>query len=137
MRYLLDTNVLSDARRQTFPELNAWLASQVRADLTISIISLLEIERGILQVERRDASAGQHLRAWLEAEIMPAFSGLILPIDVSVARTAAGLHVPDPMPEMDALIAATAIVHDLVLVTHNTKDFERTGIRLLDPRRGE
>ena len=137
MRYLLDTNVLSDARRQTFPELNAWLASQVRADLTISIISLLEIERGILQVERRDASAGQHLRAWLEAEIMPAFSGLILPIDVSVARTAAGLHVPDPMPEMDALIAATAIVHDLILITHNTKDFERTGIRLLDPRRGE
>ena len=137
MRYLLDTNVLSDARRQTFPELNAWLASQVRADLTISIISLLEIERGILQVERRDASAGQHVRAWLEAEIMPAFSGLILPIDVSVARTAAGLHVPDPMPEMDALIAATAIVHDLILVTHNTKDFERTGIRLLDPRRGE
>ncbi|EJF41390.1 MULTISPECIES: type II toxin-antitoxin system VapC family toxin [Actinomyces] len=137
MRYLLDTNVLSDARRQTFPELNAWLASQVRADLTISIISLLEIERGILQVERRDASAGQHLRAWLEAEIMPAFSGLILPIDVSVARTAAGLHVPDPMPEMDALIAATAIVHDLILVTHNTRDFERTGIRLLDPRRGE
>lgn len=137
MRYLLDTNVLSDARRQTFPELNAWLASQVRADLMISIISLLEIERGILQVERRDASAGQHLRAWLEAEIMPAFSGLILPIDVSVARTAAGLHVPDPMPEMDALIAATAIVHDLILVTHNTKDFERTGIRLLDPRRGE
>ena len=137
MRYLLDTNVLSDARRQTFPELNAWLAGQVRADLMISIISLLEIERGILQVERRDASAGQHLRAWLEAEIMPAFSGLILPIDVSVARTAAGLHVPDPMPEMDALIAATAIVHDLILVTHNTKDFERTGIRLLDPRRGE
>ena len=137
MRYLLDTNVLSDARRQTFPELNAWLAGQVRADLTISIISLLEIERGILQVERRDASAGQHLRAWLEAEIMPAFSGLILPIDVSVARTAAGLHVPDPMPEMDALIAATAIVHDLILVTHNTRDFERTGIRLLDPRRGE
>ena len=137
MRYLLDTNVLSDARRPPFPELNAWLASQVRADLTISIISLLEIERGILQVERRDASAGQHLRAWLEAEIMPAFSGLIIPIDVSVARTAAGLHVPDPMPEMDALIAATAIVHDLILVTHNTKDFERTGIRLLDPRRGE
>ena len=137
MRYLLDTNVLSDARRQTFPEFNAWLAGQVRADLMISIISLLEIERGILQVERRDASAGQHLRAWLEAEIMPAFSGRILPIDVSVARTAAGLHVPDPMPEMDALIAATAIVHDLILVTHNTKDFERTGIRLLDPRRGE
>ena len=126
--------MLADRR---FRELNAWLASQVRADLTISIISLLEIERGILQVERRDASAGQHLRAWLEAEIMPAFSGLILPIDVSVARTAAGLHVPDPMPEMDALIAATAIVHDLILVTHNTKDFERTGIRLLDPRRGE
>ena len=136
MRYLLDTNVLSDARRQTFPELNAWLAGQVRADLTISVVSLLEIERGILRVERRDVVAGQHLRAWLESEIVPAFSGFTLPIDSSVARTAAGLHVPDPMPEMDALIAATAIIHDLTLVTHNTKDFERTGIRLLDPRQG-
>ena len=136
MRYLLDTNVLSDARRQTFPELNAWLAGQVRADLTISVVSLLEIERGILRVERRDVVAGQHLRAWLESEIVPAFSGFTLPIDSSVARTAAGLHVPDPIPEMDALIAATAIIHDLTLVTHNTKDFERTGIRLLDPREG-
>lgn len=135
MRYLLDTNVLSDARRQTFPELNAWLAGQVRADLTISVVSLLEIERGILRVERRDVVARQHLRAWIESEIVPAFSGFTLPIDSSVARTAAGLHGPDPMPEMDALIAATAIIHDLTLVTHNTKDFERTGIRLLDPRR--
>lgn len=134
MKYLLDTNVLSDARRQISPQLNTWLAGQLRADLTISVVTVLEIERGILQVERRDVAAGQHLRTWLESEIMPAFSGAVLPIDAAVARTAAGLHVPDPMPEMDALIAATAIVHDLTLVTHNTKDFERTGIRLLDLR---
>ncbi len=133
MNYLLDTNVLSDARRQIHPPLNAWLAGQPRADLAISPVSLLEIERGVLQVERRDVAAGRHLRDWLEIEVIPAFSGFTLPVDTTVARVAAGLHVPDPMPEMDALIAATAIVHDLVLVSRNTRDFRRTGARLLNP----
>ena len=133
MKYLLDTNVLSDARKQAHPPLNAWIAAQVQADLAISVVSVLEIERGILQVERRDAAAGQHLRTWLESDVLPTFSGRILVVDIPVARAAAALHVPDPKPHMDALIAAVAIVHDLTLVTRNISDFERTGVRLLNP----
>ncbi|HJE89897.1 MAG TPA: type II toxin-antitoxin system VapC family toxin [Dietzia timorensis] len=132
MKYLLDTNVVSDARKQNRPGLNAWISAQPRADLAISVVVLLEIERGILRVERRDPAAGEHLRAWLMSQVKPAFAGSILTIDDQVARSAAQLHVPDPMPEMDALIAATALVHDLTLVTRNTKDFQHAGVSLLD-----
>lgn len=134
MRYLLDTNVLSDARKQAHPGLNAWLSAQPRADLAISVIALLEIERGILLLERRDPAAGAHLRSWSTTDIPAAFAGSILSVDERVARQSARLHVPDPMPEMDALIAATALVHDLTLVTRNTRDFQRAGVALLDPR---
>lgn len=133
MRYLLDTNVLSDARKQAHPGLNVWLSAQPRADLAISVIALLEIERGVLRLERRDEKAGRHLRAWLSTDIPAAFTGSILPVDERVARHTARLHVPDPMSEMDALIAATALVHDLTLVTRNTRDFQSAGIDLLDP----
>ena len=133
MKYLLDTNVLSDARKQAHPPLNAWIAAQIQADLAISVVSVLEIERGILQVERRDSAAGQHLRTWLESDVLPTFSGRILVVDIPVTRAATALHVPDPKPHMDALIAAAAIVHDLTLVTRNISDFERTGVRLLNP----
>ncbi|MGO1590422.1 MAG: type II toxin-antitoxin system VapC family toxin [Ancrocorticia sp.] len=134
MKYLLDTNVLSDARRQAYPEFNSWLATQPRADLAISVVVLLELERGVLQLERRDPVAGAHLRRWLTTDVPAAFAGSILTIDERVARRTARLHVPDPMPEMDALIAATALEHRLTLVTRNTKDFQRAGIDLLDPR---
>lgn len=133
MKYLLDTNVLSDARRQAHPPLNAWLAAQPRADLVISVIALLELERGVLRVERRDQTAGAHLRTWLTTDVPAAFAGSILAVDERVAHRTARLHVPDPMPEMDALIAATAIEHGLTLVTRNTRDFRRAGIDLLDP----
>lgn len=133
MRYLLDTNVLSDARMQVRPGLNVWLSAQPRADLAISVVVLLEIERGILRVERRDEAAGEHLRAWLTTQVSTAFAGSILPVDEQVARRAARLHGPDPMPEMDAFIAATALVHDLILVTRNIKDFQHAGVDLLDP----
>lgn len=133
MKYLLDTNVLSDARKQTLPGLNAWLSARPRAELAISAVVLLEIERGILRVERRDRRAGEHLRRWLTTQVSAAFVGAILPVDEHVAHNAARLHIPDPMPEMDALIAATAEVHDLTLVTRNIKDFQHAGVELLDP----
>lgn len=133
MKYLLDTNVLSDARRRAHPGLVAWLAAQPRSALAISVVVLLELERGVLRLERRDERAGGHLRAWLTTDIPAAFAGAILPIDERVARRTARLHVPDPMPEMDALVAATALVHGLTLVTRNTKDFRSAGIDLLDP----
>lgn len=133
MRYLLDTNVLSDARRQAHPPLNTWLSAQPRADVAISVVALLELERGVLRLERKDARAGSHLRAWLTVDVPAAFAGAVLPIDDGIALRAARLHVPDPMPEMDALVAATALERGLTLVTRNIKDFRRAGVDLLDP----
>lgn len=133
MKYLLDTNLLNEARRQAHPALNAWLAAQPRSDLAISVITLLELERGILRSGRMDRASGAYLRTWLDADVTAAFAGSILAVDEHVARRAAHLHVPDPMPELDALIAATALEHRLTLVTRNTKDFEGIGLDLLDP----
>ena len=133
MRYLLDTNVVSDARAKRSPELMSWLSGQVLGDLALSVVSILELERGIRQKERRDPAGANLLRVWLEEDLRPMFAGRILGVDEPVAVVAAGFHVPDPMPEMDALIAATAAVHDLVLVTRNVTDFQRAGVRLLNP----
>ncbi|WP_408640122.1 type II toxin-antitoxin system VapC family toxin [Cutibacterium equinum] len=132
MRYLLDTNVLSDLRKRANNPLNEWFANQARADVAISAISILELERGISLKERRDPRAGAQLRRWLEIDVATAFRASILPVDERVAKVAATLHVPGPMPEMDALIAATALVHGLVLVTRNTRDFSRSGVPVID-----
>lgn len=133
MRYLLDTNVVSDARAKRSPELMSWLSGQAVGDLALSVVSILELERGIRLKERRDPAGANPLRVWLEEDLKPMFAGRILGVDESVAVVATGLHVPDPMPEMDALIAATATVHDLVLVTRNVMDFQGAGVRLLNP----
>ena len=98
----------------------------------VSAITVFELERGVRRQERRDPAGAQPLRLWLDEDAL-SMVGTVIPVDERVARTAAVLHVPDPMPEMDALIAATAIVHGLTLVTRNIKDFEHTGVRLLDP----
>jgi predicted nucleic acid-binding protein len=79
---------------------------------------------------------GAVLRQWLDVSVARAFAGRVLPVDESVARRAAGLHVPDPAPFRDALIGATALVHGLAMVTRNLRDFERfRGLRVVDPWR--
>ncbi|MBN9105140.1 MAG: type II toxin-antitoxin system VapC family toxin [Propionibacteriaceae bacterium] len=133
MRYLLDTNVISDARLKRSPALMAWLRSREVGDLALSVITLLELERGVLRKERSDPAGARPLRLWLDEDVRPMVGGRVLAVDEQTAMMAAALHVPDPLPEMDALIGATAIAHDLTLVTRNTKDFERTGVRLLNP----
>jgi len=111
----------------------SWLGGQLVDDLAVSAVTILELERGVQQKERTDPKGAMPLRRWLGDIVWPTFSERILPIDAEVATAAASLHVPNPMPEMDALIAATAQVHDLTLVTRNTRDFERVKLRLLNP----
>jgi len=133
VRYLLDTNIISDARLKRSPALMAWLRGQEVGDLALSVITMLELERGVRRKERSDPAGARPLRLWLDEDVRPMVGGRVLAIDEQTALTAARLHIPDPLPEMDALIAATAIVHDLAVVTRNTQDFQRTGARLLNP----
>ena len=110
-----------------------WADAVEATQLYISAVTVLELELGVLLLERHDATQGQVLRAWLETHVLPEFTDRILPMDATVARRCAQLHVPDPRPERDALIAATALVHGLTVVTRNVDDFSATGVRLLNP----
>jgi hypothetical protein len=135
--YLLDTNVVSELRKAKSGKADknviVWASSVAPASLFLSVISVLELEMGVLAKERRDTVQGANLRHWLEHQVLPSFEGRILPVDELVARQCAKLHIPDPRSDRDALIAATALVHSLVVVTRNTKDFEGTGVELLSP----
>jgi predicted nucleic acid-binding protein len=97
------------------------------------VVTLFEIERGILLLGRRDRSQAGHLRQWFGTRLMPDFEGRILPVDAAVALRCAALHAPDPLPGRDGLIAATALVHGMTVVTRNVRDFEATGVPLLNP----
>jgi toxin FitB len=133
--YVLDTNVLSELRRphKANSRVLAWAASMPVSQFYLSVITVLELERGVLRMERVDPSQGKHLRVWLDAEVLPRFEGRVLAVDSVVAQRCARLHVPDPKSERDALIAATALVHSMTVVTRNTADFEPCGVALLNP----
>ena len=135
MTYLLDTNVLSEMRRQDKMDarVKAWADAVAVADLYLSAITLLEIELGVLSVARRDKAQAAILRSWIDTRVLPSFAGRILAVDATVALRCAQLHVPDPRPELDALIAATALVHGLQVVTRNVADFRPMGVKLLNP----
>jgi toxin FitB len=133
--FLLDTNVISELRRPERADNNvvAWANTIPAARFFLSAISILEIELGTLQIARKDAVQGAVLRAWIDEQILPRFEGRILAVDTAVAQRCARLHVPDPRAERDALIAATAMVHGLTVVTRNVADFEPVGVALLNP----
>jgi len=133
--FLLDTNVISELRRPDRADRHvvAWASTMPAASFFLSAISILEIELGALRSARRDAAQGAVLRAWIDEQILPRFEGRILPVDTAVAQRCARLHVPDRRAERDALIAATAMVHGLTVVTRNVADFEPVGVGALNP----
>jgi toxin FitB len=135
--FLLDTNVISELRKagDGKADINvvAWLSSVDATNFYLSAVTVMEIELGILRIERRDPAQGARLRAWMDQRILPEFADRTLPIDTAVALRCAPLHVPDPRPERDAFIAATALAHGMTVVTRNVADFAPTGVPLLNP----
>lgn len=136
MGLLLDTVVTSELRRARHPGVDpafaAWAESADLSQAFVSVISVHEMERGALLVERRDSAAGAVYRTWLD-DLQEAFSGRVLELTATAAKIAAAFHVPDPAPLADSLIAGTAVEHGLTVVTRNTADFARFGVPLLDP----
>ena len=135
--FLLDTNVVSELRKihsgKADSNVATWADRVDAAELFLSAITIQELEIGVLQMERRDGPQGTLLRTWLDHHVLPAFAGRILPIDAAVARRTAGLHVPNPRPIVDGIIAGTALAHGMTVVTRNVADFAGTGAAVLDP----
>lgn len=135
--YLLDTNVISELRKaksnRADKKVVAWANSVSAARMFLSVITILELETGILLVKRKDPTQGAILRSWLNLHVLPAFSERIIPMDTAVAQRCAKLHVPDPRSDRDSIIAATALVHDLTVVTRNVCDFSATKVDILNP----
>lgn len=135
--YLLDTNVVSELRKARAGKADrhvaAWASGVPVASLFLPVVAVQELEMGVLLAERRDPAQGRLLRTWLEVHVLRTFAERILPIDTMIARRSARLHVPDPRPIRDALIAGTALVHGMTVVTRNVADFEPTGVPILNP----
>lgn len=134
--YLFDTNVISSLRR--LRQLDDRVAATIEAvpitSAYVSVITLMELEIGVLSMERRDPSQGDMLRHWLRSLRMEIDADHILPVSEQIAYRCASLHVPDRRPQNDSLIAATALVHHLTLVTRNVSDFQGIdGLQLLNP----
>ncbi len=135
--YVLDTNVISELRKaksgKADKNVTVWATGIPPSTLFLSVITILELETGILLVERRDKKQGAMLRTWLNSHVLPTFSCRILAIDIAVAQHCAMLHVPHPRADRDALIAATALAHGMTIVTRNVTDFEPMGVKIHNP----
>lgn len=137
MMFLLDTNILSESRKaaegRADPNVTAWLADADAEKSYVSVITLMEIEMGILRLERRDRMRGAMLRRWMSDQVLPEFVDRVVSIDSAIALRCASLHVPDQRPERDALIAATALVHGMTVATRNVADFRSIGVSTVNP----
>ncbi len=133
--YVLDTNVISELRKAKKAErsVRRWARGVPTASLYLSVVSILEFEIGILPVERRDQKQGAILRAWMVGYVFSSFSGRILAVDTAVAQRCASLHVPNPRSDRHALMAATALVHGMTVVTRNVGVFQAIGATVVNP----
>lgn len=133
MGYLIDSNVLSELRKpKCVEQVAGWFRRMAPSELFTSVLVLAELRRGSLLVRRRDQAGAERLDRWI-SDLEAAFEDRVLAVTPVVANRWAELMVPDPLPVIDGLLAATALVHELTLVTRNTKDVARTGVSLLDP----
>lgn len=142
MMYLLDTNVVSELRKSPVrrgrlstvdPNVLAWSESVPDAHQFLSVVTILELECGTLLLQARDPRQGAIFRSWLDKKVLPAFAGRVLPIDTFIALKCAALHVPNLRPERDALIAATALIHGMTVVTRNVNHFQTSGVPIVNP----
>lgn len=135
--FLLDTNVVSELRKAATGKADTkvvtWAASVPAELLFISAMTVFELEHGVRRQEYRDPMQGAVLRLWLNTQVLPAFEGRTLAIDVAVALKCAPMHVPNPCKERDAFIAATAMAHGMTVVTRDVSDFAPTGVPLFNP----
>ncbi len=135
--FLLDTNVLSELRKagsgKADPNVISWMSARDAESFYISAVTLMELDLGILLMERRDPSQGARLRTWMDDYVLPEFADRILTVDRTVALRCARLHIPDPRPERDAFIAASALVHGMTIVTRNVSDFAPMGTAIVNP----
>ena len=137
MIYLLDTNVVSELRKvgdgKADTNLAEWASQREADELYISVITLMELEVGVLRIERRDEKQGKMLRTWLEQHVIPFFHDRVLPVDEHIAIGCARLHVPNKSPERDALIAATANELNMTIATRDEKDFLGLAKKVFNP----
>ena len=135
--FLLDTNVISELRKagdgKADPAVVAWLSGMDASAFYLSAITVMELDLGIRLIERRDVAQGARLRSWFENQVLPEFADRTIPVDTAVALRCAPLHVPDPRPERDVFIAATALVHGMTIVTRNVADFAPLGVEIVNP----
>ena len=133
--FLLDTNVISELR-QGKPMQNAqvlaWAKGHIFDRFFLSAITILELEKGVQALEHKQPPQGQALRRWLDG-VTDVFDGRTIPFSASMAKRSAALHFPHAISERDAMIAATALEHRFTVVTRNLKDFQSTGVQLLNP----
>lgn len=135
MHYLLDTNAVSEFRRKTKMDTGfaRWAQSVPATQFAISVLTLLEIETGFHRLNRRDPVQAALLRRWIDTFVTPTFSGATYPVTDTIVMRCAPLHIPDPRPALDSLIAATALVHGLAVVTRNEHHFASLGVAIINP----
>lgn len=134
MSYLVDTNVISELRKgaRANENVRAWIDGVEEEELFLSVLTVGELRRGVERVRRRDRAGATSLERWIR-RVVRDHEPRILPVTVEVADVWGRLNVPDPLPVIDSLLAATALVHDLTVVTRNVADIARTGVPVLDP----
>lgn len=134
MAYLIDTDVISELRKgkRADPNVTSWFADLAEEDIYLSVLTLGEIRKGIESIRRRDPKAGEALESWL-GRVSEAHRDRVLDVDRAIAEEWGRMNVPDPLPVVDGLLAATAKVTGLTVATRNSDDFARTGVSFVDP----